>query len=152
QHRRVGLGERRFGRGAPGRVGGELLMRGPQQGGRAEAEDENRNTQRDCGEQETNSGEHFWVRFRHRKFGLRGPWSQNGNAVTTVCGWAPFAAANQAWFDHTASAVQRLLKFVAAKGVQRANSVFGAERGFTATALKEHHNFRKLGARGAELS
>src|SRR6185437_6920519 len=67
-------------------------------------------------------------------------------------GWAPFAAANQAWFDHSASAVQHLLKFVAAKGVRRVNSVFRAERGFPATALMEHHNFRRLGARGADLS
>ena len=59
-------------------------MRGPQQGGGAKAEDENRNRQRDSGEQETETGEHFWVRFRLRKLGLRGPWSQNVNAVTTV--------------------------------------------------------------------
>ena len=56
----------------------------PQQGGRTEAEDENRNRQRDSGEQETDTGEHFWVRFRLRKLCLRWPWSQNVNAVTTV--------------------------------------------------------------------
>jgi len=63
-----------------------------------------------------------------------------------------FAAANQASFEHTASAVQRLLKFVASEGVQRINRVFRAERGFAATALKEHHNFRKWGAPGSDLS
>jgi hypothetical protein len=68
------------------------------------------------------------------------------------CGGASFAAANQARFNHTASAVQRLLKFVAAEGVGRVNHVFRAERGFAATALKEHHNFRRLGACGADLS
>ena len=40
-------------------------MRGPQQGGRAEAEDENGDGQRDGGDQEAEAGEHFWVRFRH---------------------------------------------------------------------------------------
>lgn len=83
--RRFGLlGEHGLRRGAPGRVGGELLMRGPQQGGRAKAKDENGNGQRDSGEQETDAGEHFWVRFRLRGLCLRGPWSQNGNAVTTM--------------------------------------------------------------------
>ena len=59
-------------------------MRGPQQGGGAKAEDENGNGQRDRGEQETDTGEHFWVRFRLRKLCLRGPWSQDGNAVATM--------------------------------------------------------------------
>jgi hypothetical protein len=63
-----------------------------------------------------------------------------------------FAAANQARFEDTASAVQRLLKFVAADGVIGLKSAFPEERGFAATALMEHHKFRNLGAKRPELS
>jgi hypothetical protein len=45
-----------------------------------------------------------------------------------------------------------LLKFVAAKGKEGLNRVFRDERGFAATTLKEHQNFRQLSAGGAELS
>jgi hypothetical protein len=63
------------------------------------------------------------------------------NAVTTVeAGLASFAAANQAWLKNTVSAVQRLLKNVAAYGVGRLKMRFRATRGFAATALMEHHN------------
>jgi hypothetical protein len=63
-----------------------------------------------------------------------------------------FAAANQARFEDSASAVQRLLKFVAADGVWIGKSVFPAGSGFAATALMEHHFLRKLGAKRADLS
>jgi len=39
-------------------------MRGAQQRGRAEAENENGDGKDDRGEQETEAGEHFWIRFR----------------------------------------------------------------------------------------
>ena len=39
-------------------------MRGAQQGSSAQAENENGDGQGDRGEQETEAGEHFWVRFR----------------------------------------------------------------------------------------
>jgi len=54
--------------------------------------------------------------------------------------WPSFAAANQAWFEDTASAVQRLLKNVAADGVGHLKMRFRATRGFAVTALMEHHN------------
>jgi hypothetical protein len=73
--------------------------------------------------------------------------------VTTVGGeTAAFAAANQARFEDTASAVQRLLKNVAADGAGGPKTRFGAIRGFTATALMEHHNLRKLGSDRPDLS
>jgi hypothetical protein len=63
-----------------------------------------------------------------------------------------FAAANQARFEDSASAVQRLLKNVAAYGVGRLGTRFQAIRGFAATALKEHHNLRKWGSDRPDLS
>ena len=75
------------------------------------------------------------------------------NAVTTVeAGLASFAAANQAWFKDTASAVQRLLKNVAAYGVERRKTRFPPTRGFAATALMEHHNLPRWGANRTDLS
>jgi hypothetical protein len=63
-----------------------------------------------------------------------------------------FAAANQARYEDTVSAVQRLLKFVAADGVIQVKSAFPARRGFAATALKEHHKSRRWVAKRPELS
>jgi hypothetical protein len=77
-----------------------------------------------------------------------------GNAVTTGWRWIKplFAAANQARFEDTACAVQRLLKFVAADGVERFNIDFPGLSGFVATALKKHHNLWKWGAKRPDLS
>jgi hypothetical protein len=75
------------------------------------------------------------------------------NAVTTdEAGLASFAAANQAWFEDTASAVQRLLKNVAAYGVSRLSTRFRTTRGFVATALMEHHNLPRWGSDRPDLS
>jgi hypothetical protein len=63
-----------------------------------------------------------------------------------------FAAANQARFEDTARAVQRLLKFVAADGVGKFNTVFPGSSGFVATALKKHHNLWRWGAKRPDLS
>ena len=72
-------------------------MRGPEQGGRTKAEDENGDTQRNSGEQETKTGEHCWGRFRLRKPLLAKALEPNGNAVITGGGEsALFAAANRA--------------------------------------------------------
>ena len=54
-------------------------MRGPQQGGSAEAKDEDGNGQRDGGEQEADAGEHFWMRFR--RGGIAGALEPKWNAV-----------------------------------------------------------------------
>jgi len=74
--------------------------------------------------------------------------------VTTGWSWIKpsFAAANQARFEDTASAVQRLLKFVAANDVRRFKKVFPVARGFVATALKKHHNLWKWDAKRPDLS
>jgi hypothetical protein len=68
-----------------------------------------------------------------------------------------FADANQAWFEDTASAVQRSLKIVAADivaadDVWRLKTRFSASRGLAATALKEHHNLRNSGSIRPDLS
>ena len=75
----------------------ELLMRRAQQGSRAEAEDENRDGQRDGGEQETDAGEHLRVDSASADQPAKA-LEPKGNAVTT---WLEvdrpsFAAANQA--------------------------------------------------------
>ena len=91
-------------------------MRGPQQGGCAEAEDENGDGQRDGGEQETDAGEHFGYDSAAADW-PPGPWSQMETRLLLLELERPsFAAANQAPHEDTASAVQRLLKNVAAKG------------------------------------
>ena len=59
-------------------------MRGSEQGGRAKAEDENGDTQRNSAEQETETGEHCWIRFRLREPLLARALEPNGNAVITV--------------------------------------------------------------------
>jgi hypothetical protein len=66
--------------------------------------------------------------------------------------WPSFAAANQAWFKDTASAVQRLLKIVAAYDVRRLVTRFPPTRGFAATALMEHHNLPRWGSDRTDLS
>ena len=138
----------RLRRGAPGRIGGKFLVRGAQQGGRAEAEDENGDGQGDRGEQETEAGEHFWIRFRLGRTAA-GALEPKGNAVITEVDQPRSPSRIRLDSRIPQALFTELLNFVAANGAGSLKRRFSAACGIAATALMEHHFLRKWAFRAA---
>jgi hypothetical protein len=117
-------------------------VRGPQQGRRADAENQNRDAQRDGGEQETEAGEHFWVRFRLGSISCEGPGAKENAVTTEVRCISRIRRRESGLIRGYRKACSAFVKIRCRKWYTGAEDVFSRLRGFIATALKELHNLR----------